>query len=135
MVRGAGAAAAGRRGRGRAPRRARAPRPRTPGRCAPRASRTCGTRWRWRASSPGSGLDHEVLAAAILHDVAEDTEHHASTTSRREFGARIAAPGGRRDQDEGDPRVPSPSGAHEEHGRPRACARCCWRWPRTSAWC
>ena len=41
--------------------------------CATRARPTSPTRWRWRPSWPGSGLDDVTVAAALLHDAVEDT--------------------------------------------------------------
>ena len=64
-------------------------------------------------------LDAECLAASLLAHVA--VTHEAVHAMRDKFGARAElvahrAPANRR-------------------RRWKACARCCWRWRRTCAWC
>ena len=62
---------------------------RTPRRCAAPARSSSTTRGARRRSSPSLQLDEATLAAALLHDVVEDTETSVDEV-RTEFGAEIA---------------------------------------------
>ena len=70
------------------------------------------------------GLDVETLVAAILHDTIEDTPLSRGTIAS-EFGETVA------ELVEGVTKLDKLHFA--ERPRPRASARCCWRWRATCA--
>ena len=74
-------------------------------------------------------LDATTLAAALLHDVIEDTRI-STFASTRTIWRRSRPTGGRRHKN----RPPEHDGARKR-ARPKTCARCCWRWCMTSASC
>ena len=86
-------------------------------------------------------LDPETIAAALLHDVIEDTGA-TSRNSTAEFGARVAklvdgvtklGQTASRISQQDDDRAGGTSARRRR--RPRTCARCSWRWSTTSASC
>ena len=93
---------------------------------ASRASPTSTTRWRWPRIVADLGLDDITLAAALLHDAVEDTGVTLADVERelRRRGGRHRR---RRHQARPAP-VRLQGGAAGRH----RCARCWWRWPRTS---
>ena len=75
------------------------------------------------------GLDDVTIAAALLHDAVEDTtvtlgRHRARVRRRRRRASSTASPSST-----------ASSSTPRRRSRPPRCARCSWRWPRTSASC
>ena len=70
-----------------------------------------------------------AIQAALLHDVPEDTEYALSDIEER-FGAEVAQL-----VDGVTKLVQVQRPCATSSSRPRTCARCSWRWPRTSASC
>ena len=73
------------------------------------------------------GMDSDCIAAALLHDVVEDTGVTTQEVSKG-FGSDVAQPCGGRDQAGQNP-------LHHQgrSSRRKTCARCFSPWPRTSA--
>ena len=98
----------------------------TAARSASRASATSTTRCRWPSIVADIGLDDTTIAAALLHDAVEDTE---VTPGRPRRGVRARRRRHRRRRHQARPaRASTP----RRSSRPPPCARCWWRWPRTS---
>lgn len=75
-------------------------------------------------------MDADAIAAALLHDIQEDCDVSNQEIKKR-FGPEVAKlVEGVTKLDTSPGRPPRPSAATNA-SRPKTCARCSWRWPRT----